>query len=98
MWLVSVCFLAEAASALGDAGSASILYKLMLPYADRVAVSYPEISTGSVSRYLGLLAATTGRRDEAAGHFENALAVNERLGARSWLARTEADYARLPVA
>jgi hypothetical protein len=52
---------AEAASALDDAGSATVLYELMLPYADRVAVSYPEISTGSASRYLGLLAATTGR-------------------------------------
>ena len=30
MWLVSVCFLAEAASVLGDARSASVLYQLML--------------------------------------------------------------------
>ena len=37
----------------------------LLPYADRVAVSYPEIAIGSVARYLGLAAMTMGRWDDA---------------------------------
>src|SRR5262249_12522364 len=53
-WLVSMGFLAEAAAALQDAQRAGVLYEALLPYADRLAVSYPEICTGSVSRYLGL--------------------------------------------
>ncbi|MEK6272993.1 MAG: hypothetical protein AABM42_10160 [Actinomycetota bacterium] len=97
-WLVSVGLLAETASALGDAERASLLYELLLPYGDRVAVAYPEISTGSVARYLGLLASTMRRWDDAARHFENALAMNERIGARPWLARTQSEYAQMLVA
>ena len=97
-WLVSVALLAEASKRLGDATHASILYELLLPYADRVAITVPEIAIGAVARYLGLLAATGEHWDQAERHFENALAMNERIGARSWLARTQADYADLLVA
>jgi hypothetical protein len=54
----------------------------------------PEIPLGSVSRFLGILASTAGRGD-AARHFEDALAMNERIGARPWLAHTQDDYANL---
>ena len=93
-WLVGMTLLAEAACALGDTRRAGVIYELLLPYADRVAVSYAENITGSVARYLGLLAATMGRGDVSAGHFEDALAVNERIGARPWLAHTREDYGR----
>jgi hypothetical protein len=69
-----------------------MLYELLLRYADRVATTYPEISLGPVSRYLGLLAATTNRSDDAVRHFEDALAMSERIGARPWLAHTQDDY------
>ena len=59
------------------------------------AVDVTEGFRGSVSRYLGLLATALERWDDAAGHFEEALALNERMGARPWLARTEDDYARM---
>jgi tetratricopeptide (TPR) repeat protein len=88
-WLVSVGLLAETASAVGDAGAASVLYELLLPYGDRVAVAYPEIGTGSVARYLGILAATMSRWDDAVRHFEDAIAMNARIGARPWLAHSQ---------
>jgi DNA-binding SARP family transcriptional activator len=94
-WLLSLSLLAETASSLGDARPAKVLYGKLLPYADRIAVGIPEISVGAVSRYLGLLASTIGRPQDAAGHFENALQTNERIGARPWLAHTEYDYARM---
>jgi DNA-binding SARP family transcriptional activator len=94
-WLVSVCLLAEVAGALGDSDRAEVLYRRLLPYADRVAVSYPEISVGAVSRYLGLLAATLGLDEEAARHFDEALSLNERIGALPWAERTREDYSRL---
>jgi tetratricopeptide (TPR) repeat protein len=53
---------------------------------------------GSMSRYLGLLAVQLGRVDEAVGHFEQALEMNERMGARPWLAYTQHDYARVLLA
>jgi hypothetical protein len=76
-------------------GRASILYELLLPYAQRAALGMPEICVGSVARYLGLLAATMSRWDEAEHHFEHAVEVNGRTGARPWLAYTLEDYARL---
>ena len=94
-WLVGMGFLAETAGLLGDASRASVLYELLLPYARRVAVTYPELSTGSVSRYLGILAATNSRWADAERHFEAALEANERIGARPWLAHTQEDYARM---
>jgi hypothetical protein len=67
----------------------------LLRHADKVALSYPEISLGPISRFLGLLASTTGRYDDAARHFEAALAMTERIGARPWLAHTQDDYAHI---
>ena len=97
-WLVGVGRIAEAAAILGEARGMTVLYERLLPYGGRLAVSYPEISTGSVARHLGLLAATMERFDEAEGHFEHALEVNARIGARPWLAYTQQDYARMLVA
>jgi tetratricopeptide (TPR) repeat protein len=53
---------------------------------------------GAVSRYLGLLASTLRRFEDAEHHFEDALAMNERMGARPWLAHTQLDYARMLLA
>ena len=50
---------------------------------------------GAASRYLGMLAATLGEFDKAEAHFEHALEMNERMGARPWLAHTKAEYALL---
>jgi DNA-binding SARP family transcriptional activator len=97
-WPVGMGLLAETAGSLGDASRASVLYELLLPYAGRVAVTYPELSMGSVSRELGILAATAACWGDAEMHFEAALEANERIGARPWLARTEADYARMLAA
>lgn len=97
-WLVSMSLLAQTARALGDVEHASVLYELLLPYSERVAVAYTEISAGSVSHYLGLLAATMERWDDAARHFEAALVVNARIGARPWLAHTQEDYAQMLLA
>jgi tetratricopeptide (TPR) repeat protein len=87
--------LAETAALLGDTDSAAILYRLLLPWEALNAVDQAEGIRGSVARYLGLLATTTERWDEAELHFDNALAMNDRMGARPWLAHTGHDYARM---
>jgi tetratricopeptide (TPR) repeat protein len=93
-WIVSLCFLAEASASLGDAESAAILSGLLMPYADRVATSYPEISLGPVSRFLGVLESATGRLNVAVEHYRAALEISARIGARPSLARTQENYAR----
>ena len=50
------------------------------------------VSHGVTDRHLGLVAATSGRFDEAEGHFEAALRGNERLGFRPWSAWTRYQY------
>lgn len=97
-WLVSVGLLAEVAHSQGDTARAQILHDQLAPYASQVAVAYPEISIGSSARYLGLLASTLSRWQDAERYFEEALAMNERIGARPWLAYTREDYARMLLA
>ena len=53
---------------------------------------------GAADRYLGMLAATLGESDLAGQHFERALDLNRRMGARTWLAHTAYEYARLLLA
>lgn len=94
-WLLGMSLLAETSALLADRDSAPVLYRLLLPWATFNVADTPEWMRGSVSRYLGLLAATLERWGDAARHFEDALAANERMGARPWLAHTQHDYARM---
>jgi hypothetical protein len=94
-WLVSMSLLAETALRLEDAECAAAIHERLLPYQDRIVVSYPEIALGSVARYLGLAAMTMERRDDAERHLRRALEINERIGAPRFAARTRSDLARL---
>jgi hypothetical protein len=53
---------------------------------------------GSVRRFLGLLAATAGRPDQARAHFEAALARHRELEAPGLVARTQCDLGELLLA
>ena len=94
-WLFALCTLAQVAVDLGDRERARALYRLLRPYAHLNAVASGEVFVGSVARYLGMLAAASGASRDAARHFEDALEMNERMGARPWLAHTQSDYARM---
>jgi class 3 adenylate cyclase len=50
---------------------------------------------GAASGVLGLLAATIERWDDAESHFKDAIALNERIGARPWVARVQLNYAEM---
>jgi len=97
-WLFGMSLLAETAAQLDDAAAAALLYHALLPWAELNAVDVAEGYRGAVSRYLGLLATTLARWDDAARHFEHALAMNHRMGARPWLAHAQTDYARMLLA
>jgi DNA-binding SARP family transcriptional activator/tetratricopeptide (TPR) repeat protein len=94
-WLYGMSLLAETCAALEDRDAAAELYTQLSPYAHLNAVDVPEGMRGSVSRYLGLLASTMQRFDDAEHHYQDALAMNEHLGARPWLAHTQNDYAHM---
>ncbi len=97
-WLFSLGFLAEVAADLGDLDRVRTLYELLSPYATRNASTADYICTGSVARHLGLLATTMKRWEDAERHFEAALEMNERMGARPWLAYTQRDYGDMLLA
>jgi hypothetical protein len=90
--------LAETSALLGDTDSASVLYRLLVPWATLNVADVGEGIRGSVSRYLGILATMRKSWVEAEQHFEAAIAMNERMGARPWLAHTHSDFARMMVA
>jgi tetratricopeptide (TPR) repeat protein len=98
-WLISVTALADACAFLGDARRAAELYGMLLPYAGQ-SVFMPEgwMCFGTVDRALGLLAATIGNWEDAEAHFEEALAIDTRMEARAWLARTKLGYAGMLLA
>jgi tetratricopeptide (TPR) repeat protein len=97
-WIFAMSLLAEASALLADVGPAQVLYEMFVPWAAVNAVDQSEGIRGSVSRYLGLLATTLTHWDDAVAHFEDALEMNERMGARPWLAHTQTDYAQMLAA
>ncbi len=93
---VTLAYLAEVAAAHGDAERAATVYARFRPYAGQVvATGAVAHCPGAVDRYLGQLAATTGRFDEAVAHYQAALAVERTLDAPPLLARTRYWYGRL---
>jgi DNA-binding CsgD family transcriptional regulator/tetratricopeptide (TPR) repeat protein len=95
LWMVALVHLAAVCTRLGDQPRAQALYDLLCPYAGRlVVVDRGWVCNGAVSYYLGLLAATMHRIDVASRHFDEALALLRRIGARPLLARAQFDYAR----
>lgn len=97
-WMLVMALLADVAASLGDTRRAAVLYRSLAPYGNLVVIDPHEFSTGSAARSLGVLAATISRFDDAERHFRAALAMNERMGARPWVAHTEHDYARMLLA
>jgi uncharacterized protein HemY len=87
--------MAHAAIATGAHNTASQLYTLLMPFADRNASTAGAISFGSASLILGQLATYLGDVGDAKQHYESALAFNIRTRQRTWVAHTRMHYARL---
>ena len=95
-WPGAMTMLGEAFARIGDRERCAILYQRLLPYADRtVVVSIGAACGGPIARYLGLMAQAIGDTDAAVGHFEQSLELCERLGARTYAARTRLELGRL---
>ena len=92
----SLSYVSDVAVLLGDSDAAERLYELMLVYRHMtITAGIVTVCYGAASRYLGMLAATLGEFDKAEAHFEHALEMNERMGARPWLAHAKAEFAML---
>ena len=99
LWLASLVYLADAAAILGDAAAAEALYAELAPYeGSNVMIGHLVVCYGAADRYLGMMAAQLGDWERAERHFMAALAFDTRLGARTWLAHTAHEYARMLLA
>jgi tetratricopeptide (TPR) repeat protein len=94
-WPLSLRHLAEACALLGDAAVARALEPLVSPYSGLFLVAFGNtVIEGAADRAIGQVLATQGRLDEAAGHYERALALEEGFGATALAARTRYWLAR----
>ena len=99
LWLASLTYLADAASAIAHEGIASLVYPELSPLAGRnVMIGHGVACYGAADRYLGMLAATLGETDSAVTHFEAALHLNRQMGATTWFAHTAYEYGRTLLA
>lgn len=98
MWLLGMALASDASAQLHDVEAARVLYDQLLPFAGRHAVAWAEGSVGALDRYLGLLAASLDRPDDAVRHLEAAIELNDAMGARPWSAHCQADCGRVLLA
>jgi DNA-binding CsgD family transcriptional regulator len=95
LWVASLSYLTDACAAVGDETLAALLYPELAPLAGgTVAIGHGVACYGAADRYLGLLASTLGDHRRAIEHFEQALTVNRKMGATTWVAHTLYAYGR----
>jgi DNA-binding SARP family transcriptional activator/type II secretory pathway predicted ATPase ExeA len=88
--LVIPVYASVACARLGDTARARLLIEILEPHSDRL-VTTGASWFGATTHYLGLLAATLGRPDEADAQFAAAERTYVALGAEPWLARLHHD-------
>lgn len=88
-WLVDACALRR------DRSLAATLEEILAPHAGRWIVWAEAVAIGPISHPLGVLARVLGRLDDAASHFEAALASGTRAGSPTILAPIQYEYALL---
>jgi DNA-binding CsgD family transcriptional regulator len=99
LWLAALVYLADACALLGDEAAAEALYPELAAYeGGNVMVGHLVACYGATDRYLGMTASVLGDWDRAERHFQAALALDTRLGARTWLAHTAYWYAHMLLA
>ena len=85
--LASLAGLAQGAAALGDAPRAEALYTRLLPYRSRtVLIGRGAVCLGPVEFYLGVLASTCMRLEDADAHLDAATSWARDHDARPWQA------------
>jgi tetratricopeptide (TPR) repeat protein len=97
-WLPTMTLLADVCASMRDAQRARVLYELLLPHARQNSHFLIMTCYGPVSHYLGLLATTMTRYEEAEIHFQQALQFSLKMKARLLAAYTKRDYASMLLA
>lgn len=95
----SMAIVGEAVAAAGTTAQREEMYRRLLPLAGFHVVTGGCASySGAFDHYLGLLAGALGHLDAAAGHFSDAIAMQQRIGAAAWTALTRRHLAQIDEA
>jgi tetratricopeptide (TPR) repeat protein len=97
MWLLGHWYLGSALSIAGARDAAEQAYRELLPFSSRLAANNT-ITLGTISSLLGSLAVRLGRGEDAHRHFEDALEIENRIGAVMWRPRTQLAWGELLAA
>ncbi len=96
LWVTCLAYLSEVCAFLGDRERAAVLYRLLQPQDGYcIVLGMGVLFCGAAARFLGMLAATMDRWDDAERHFEEALALETRAGARASLPTTQHAFATM---
>ncbi|HVT75687.1 MAG TPA: AAA family ATPase, partial [Acidimicrobiales bacterium] len=91
-YVTSMALFAEGAVATRHHEAAELLHQLLLPFADQIG--FDGVTTvGGLEHYLGALAASLGRYDEAVERLERSAALHERINAPFFEARSRLQLA-----
>jgi tetratricopeptide (TPR) repeat protein len=97
-WPAILSWLAEVCARLRDPNHAPDLYEQLLPHRGHLVTIGGPVCLGAADRFLGMLAATLGRLDDADAHYRTALELEDRMKARPLAARTRYWHARTLLA
>jgi hypothetical protein len=88
-WLACMATVAEVCAIIGDRRHGQIARRALQPFAARNVTVGAQLCLGSAARYLAMLAALMRDYDDAQARFEDAIAMNARMGARPWQAHAQ---------
>ena len=89
-WTTAMALLAKVTHFIDDAEHAALIYAWLADFAGLVVLAgLPTEMLGTVDLFLALLAATMRNWDDFERHAADALALNEKLGMRVWLATAQ---------
>src|SRR5262249_12592706 len=95
-WLSGMSEAGEATLLLGDREAAAGILTALTPFAGRqTAAGRAVVTHGCVDRQLGHAAAVLGRREEAIGHYENAIRIDGAAGFIPWVERARSALAQV---
>lgn len=95
-YISTVTCLGLVCARIGDAALTEPVYELMRPYGDlSIMIGNGLGYCGAAAHWLGVMAASLERWDEATDHFERALRSEVAMGSPPWIANTQYEYAAM---
>ena len=98
-YISTLTYLGFVCARIGDQALVAPVYELMRPYENLSAAAPTGLAyCGSVAHWLGVMATSLQRFEDAKEHFDRALAAEAAIGSPPWSANTQCEYATMLIA